>query len=217
MPTPITVVTKTLTYTCPDELYSLSVAAGNTGTVTYTGPDRMWVMVDNDTNKISLPAYTSMDDGDLIPVPPGMTRIEVTADDQNGLIILSLIDRSRISEPDGYTETTETMPDGSEWIIGTPIHLTSVHSIFEITYDFDNNTWNMPLSTSPVTWDDVLNARNGMLLASDGRIAPDMPDALKQQWIDFRQALRDLPTIFGKGTDNEVAPWKIKLPTAPME
>ena len=63
MPTPITIVTKQLTYTCPDELYSQSVAAGNTATVTYTGPDRMWVFVDDDTHTISLPGYTSMDDG----------------------------------------------------------------------------------------------------------------------------------------------------------
>ena len=215
MPTPITIVTKQLTYTCPDELYSQSVAAGNTATVTYTGPDRMWVFVDDDTHTISLPGYTSMDDGADIPVPDGMTRIEITADDQDGLILLSLIDRSRISEPDGYIETEEELPDGRLWKVGTPIHLTSVHNIATATYI--NGSWTLPLRPADVTWDDVLNARNGALTTSDGRIAPDMPDALKQKWIDYRQSLRDFPTTFGYGTDNEVPAWKAPLPMPPVE
>lgn len=217
MPTPITTVTKQLTYTCPDELYSQSVASGDTATVTYTGPDRMWVMVDDDTAKISLPAYTSMDDGDSIPVPTGMTRVEITADTQTGLIILSLIDRTRISEPDGYTELEESLPNGSTWTIGTPLHLTSIHDIFEITYDFDNKSWIIPLRQSAITWDDILNSRNGKLTASDGRIAPDMPEELKQKWMDYRKTLRDLPSTFGKGTENETAPWKIIFPIEPTE
>ena len=217
MPTPITIVTKELTYNCPDTIYSQLVTAGDTATITYTGPDKMWIMVDDDTHKISLPGYTTRDDGDTVPVPPGMTKIKITADDQDGLIILSLIDIQQTSKPVGYTESEESLPDGRTVLVHTPIMLNNIHDLSEMTYDFDNSSWTMPLRSSPTTWQDLLNARNGALTSSDGRIAPDMPDALKQQWMDYRKALRDFPTVFGYGTDNEQPAWKASLPMPPVE
>ena len=44
------------------------------------------------------------------------------------------------------------------------------------------------------TWDHVRTHRNNDLSNSDGQIAEDMPDALKQKWKDYRQQLRDLPS-----------------------
>jgi hypothetical protein len=215
MATPITVVTKTLTYKCPDDEYVSTDSLNKTGTVTYAGPDKTWVMVDGDTNKISLPAYTSLDDGDSIPVPPGMYRVELSAEQHTDLIIMSLIDRLRITEPEGIVDVEELLPDGSVYVKTDPLHLTTVHNITDITYDTVSSTWSLPYREQDITWDDKINIRNGALAASDGRIAPDMPNSLKQKWIDYRAALRDLPTTFGRGTDNEVSPWKVTLPTAP--
>lgn len=217
MPTPITTVTKTLTYKTPNEAWMTDDSEGKTGTVTYTGPDNIWVFVDNDTRKISPPYYTSKDDGPDIPVPPGMTRVMLSAESQTDLAVMAVLDRTLISEPDGYTETEEALPDGTVWIVGDPIHITTVHDLDTITYNFTSNTWEFEYRTSPITWTDVINARNGMLTASDGRIAPDMPESLKSQWIEFRQKLRDFPTIMGRGTPNEVAPWKCQLPKPPVE
>ena len=44
------------------------------------------------------------------------------------------------------------------------------------------------------TWDHVRAHRNNVLSNSDGQIAEDMPDALKEQWKTYRQQLRDLPS-----------------------
>jgi hypothetical protein len=37
-----------------------------------------------------------------------------------------------------------------------------------------------------------------------------MPDSIKQPWIDYRQALRDLPTQW-QGVDT----WKVEFPEEP--
>ena len=54
-----------------------------------------------------------------------------------------------------------------------------------------------------------------MLVASDSKIAPDMPDAVKAPWIAYRTALRDIPATYKKGESDEVAPWKVTWPLAP--
>ena len=43
------------------------------------------------------------------------------------------------------------------------------------------------------TWEHVRKHRDSVLSNSDGQIAEDMPDALKDQWKAYRQSLRDLP------------------------
>jgi len=217
MPTPITTVERQLTYTCPNEMFSSSVSEGKTATINYTGPDRVWIMVDNDTGKISPPYYTSMEDGAEIPVPPGMTRVELSADNDEHLKIMGVMNRSLISEPVGAANLTETLPDGTTYVYTEPMPLPSVHLLDDITYNFDSSSWTIPYRSPQVTWDEVIQVRNNMLVASDGRIAPDMPDSVKQPWIEYRQLLRDLPTTLGKGTDNEVAPWKVQYPSRPAE
>ena len=42
--------------------------------------------------------------------------------------------------------------------------------------------------------DSVRSHRNNVLSNSDGQVAEDMPDALKEQWKTYRQQLRDLPS-----------------------
>jgi len=215
MPTPITNVTKTLVYKTPNEWFSLDDSANKTGTVTYTGPDKIWAIVDNDNKKISPPTYTSENDGDSIPVPDGMTRVLLSAESQDDLIIMSIIDHSRITTPVGYTETHATLPNGSTYIVKSVLEIHNCYSLDTITYNFETESWEFSYINPDITWDDLINIRNGALLASDGKISPDMPDSLKQKWIDYRAALRDFPATFGRGTDNEVSPWKVTLPTAP--
>ena len=211
----ITTVTTDLTYVCPDDFYSQSVANGDTATASYTGPDRLWVFVDNATTNIELPAYSERDDGATIPVRLGCTKVEITSDTQQGLTLLALIEPGNLADPTGHAVVNETLPDGSVHSTTSPIALRSAYSIRTVTYV--DGTWTIPLQTSDKTWDDIINARDGMLTSSDGRIAPDMPAALKQQWVDYRAALRNFPSTMGRGTADEVPAWKCALPTSPVE
>lgn len=214
MPT-ITTVTKDLTYVCPDDFYSQSVANGDTATASYTGPDRLWVFVNNDTNHLELPAYSERDNGATIPTMFGCTKVEITSDTQQGLMLLALIEPGRLADPTGHAVVNETLPDGSVHTTTSPIALRSAYDIRTVTYV--DGTWTIPLQEGGQTWTDLINARDGRLTASDGRIAPDMPAALKQQWMDYRTALRDFPSTMGHGTADEVAAWKCALPQTPVE
>jgi hypothetical protein len=48
------------------------------------------------------------------------------------------------------------------------------------------------------------------LADSDGKIAEDMPDSLKQQWRDYRQKLRDMPTDWA-----DVPGYLVRFPESP--
>ena len=45
-----------------------------------------------------------------------------------------------------------------------------------------------------VTWDNIKSTRDKYLYDSDGMLAEDMPAALKQEILTYRQLLRDMPT-----------------------
>ncbi len=46
-----------------------------------------------------------------------------------------------------------------------------------------------------LTWDDIRKHRDMMLRLSDGQLADDMPLDLQEEWKEYRQKLRDLPTV----------------------
>jgi hypothetical protein len=215
MPTPITNTTVNFTYKVADELFSTSDAAGNTADATYTGPDRIWVFVDADTGALNrtMPDLTSMEDGADVPTPDGELKVEIVAADDP--LIISII-KSDLCETQNQTQITETLPDGRELLINNPADVDQTYDIDSLVYNTGTSSWDTPAyKESTVTWEDKIHARNNMLLASDGKIAPDMPDDIKQEWLDFRQTLRDLPSTFGYGTDSEIAAWKVLLPDEP--
>jgi hypothetical protein len=45
------------------------------------------------------------------------------------------------------------------------------------------------------TYDDVRNKRMQLLKNSDSEITDDMPAAMRQRWLDYRQRLRDWPSV----------------------
>lgn len=57
------------------------------------------------------------------------------------------------------------------------------------------------------TWDNVRAKRNRLLNDSDYTQLPDYPDALKADWVAYRQLLRDLPQTY---TDLSTIVWPTK-------
>jgi len=47
--------------------------------------------------------------------------------------------------------------------------------------------------------DDMREERNQLLKESDYTVLPDFPTSNKQAWLDYRQHLRNLPTIWTAG------------------
>lgn len=215
MPSEVINTTIQFTYNVPNVIYSLDDSEGKTGTAKYTGPDRIWVFVDENTGALSrvTPPLTAREDGADVPTPIGHKKVEVVAEDNP--FIISLILGSNV-ETLNQTTITENLPDGSIIEYNKIPTIDQAYNLSELIYNLKDNKWIVPAyQTSSITWDDVINARNGALTASDGKIAPDQPDSVKQPWIEYRQALRDLPATFGKGTQNEIDAWKVRFPTPP--
>lgn len=215
MPTPITQTTFTFTYPIADELFSSSNSLNRTATAEYTGPDRIWVFVDEVTGDYD-PGdriLTTQDDGADVPVPVGKRRVEINSTDDP--MILGLF-QPYFCTVQNQTTVTENLPDGTVLEYNGTATPDETYHVTDFAHDGTN--WVMPAFREPdQTWDDIISVRNSLLLASDGKIAPDQPDSIKQAWIDYRQALRDIPATFGKGTENEVLAWKISMPLMPNE
>lgn len=213
MRTPITETTVTFTYPIADELYSTSNSLNRTATASYTGPDRIFVFVNAETGDYN-PAdrvLTTEDEGGDIPVPFGSRRVVVTAAADPAIIALFLPQKVTVQD---QTRIVETLPNGEEYSYNGTATIDQTYNLDFLMHDGEQ--WVLPAFKEPfVTWDEIKANRTNMLLASDGKIAPDQPDSVKQPWIDYRRTLRDLPATFGYGTANEVAAWKISMPKPP--
>jgi len=173
------------------------------------------MFVDESTGELSRiqePLTTQMDGAD-VPTPVGLRKVEVVAADDP--VVISIILEHHVTYTDTST-TTDSLPDGSECVYNTVATLGQTYNMDALVHD--GSSWDLgEMIESPVTWDSVIDARNGALTATDGKISPDQPDSIKQPWITYRQALRDLPVTFGYGTDDEIEAWKVNMPDHPED
>jgi len=215
-----TITSRTFTYKVPNERYTQSDSNNDTVSLTYNGPDKVFLFVDADgENKgkrsLALQELLEADDGATVPLPLGTVRVEVTlADDP---LIMAIV------RPGGSTNTVNNDSEVTETVgaytvkyqLKPDVGITYVHED-KIVYDIDNETWAVPAYRGPdVTWTDVIENRDAMLEGSDGKISPDMPSALKTPWVNYRAALRALPTVFKHGESDEIEAWKVQYPLAP--
>ncbi|MBO02002.1 MAG: hypothetical protein CMG35_11895 [Candidatus Marinimicrobia bacterium] len=214
-----TIASKTFDYKLPNKMFDSSDSDGLTASATYNGPDKVYVFVDTDGDnkgkRIRSPGeLTERDEGADVPVPVGTTRVEVTlADDPLMMAIFRVADSTIVTND--QTTVTETYGDYTIKYNGKPEIGETYVDESECVYDLDAKTWSAGYKTSPVDWDDIILQRDSQLEASDGKISPDMPDAVKTPWVTYRQALRDLPTVYKKGESDEVEAWKVEFPLAP--
>lgn len=215
MPTPISTNTKNFSFNIADKLYATTTALGRTASATYSGPDRVWVFIDENT-KLYQTYYaplTSLEDGDSVPNPVGTIKVEVVADVDP--VVISMLKEDCVTYND-VSVVEDTLPDGSIDRYNAVATLSQTYSIDNLAYNTETNTWNLgDFITATMTWEDVIKVRNNKLTSSDGKISIDMPDSVKQPWLDYRQALRDLPNTYGYGTDNEIEAWKVNFPEQP--
>ena len=54
--------------------------------------------------------------------------------------------------------------------------------------------------------DEMREERNQLLKDSDYTVLPDFPSANKQAWLDYRQQLRDFPSVWSVGVSFPVKP-----------
>jgi hypothetical protein len=201
-------IEKTFTYNIADQYLYQTNKLKRTASWTYKGPDKLWIFVDETTNKIiSRFHYTEADNGHDVPTPIGSRKVLVDANINPD--IASLIHNEyNYSELPQYVET---LPGGTTYGHSDPIPPDHTYELTEIVHNPSTEKFVKPYPWKQphVTMDDILQARNAMLSSSD----VSMKNALdndKAAWEEYRQQLRDLPSLYA-GID----PWKIPFPNEP--
>lgn len=205
-----TIITKTFTYKLADAYLHQTGSLNKTGTWTYTGPDKLWIFVNNETNKInSRFHYTERDNGAEVPTDPGMTKVLVDAnlDPLLASLLHNEVDYSTLER------AYEDLPDGSQYWTPTPIPPDHTYELADIEYDTETGYFKQPYPWKKphMSWEELKNVRNMMLKTSDTKMRMANDDK-KAEWEEYRQKLRDLPAVF-EGID----PWKVPFPSEPTE
>jgi len=99
--------------------------------------------------------------------------------------------------PDGYENTQTLRTEDFE--------PRDIYDEFNIVYDFDTGEFNIPIKDhdshgvpDSFTWDDFRKFRNDALDDADGVIDDGMPEEMRQEWLTYRQLLRDAPTALAE-------------------
>lgn len=220
------------TYPIWDEWRKNSFTEGRTGTFTYEGPEFLTFEVTNnpeseDHGKES--GWCLWEKRDLErPSGGDITRVTVDCKEQPllceigndcGREDLILMRRQRDWEilwdaPDGYPDVEYTQE----------LEPRDIYNDADITYDFETDTFNIGVrdwaatgSKMDLTWPEVRDLRDQMLHETDAKVGQtDAPQEIQDAWIDYRQRLRDLPSVM-QGLGYE--PWQavMMFPNQPKD
>lgn len=206
-------ITKTFTYNVPDSFLSVETTQEKTAEWTYVGPSKIWVFINEQTNKFDgIPFIMEKDDPlGTYPIPIGYYMVEIDANEEPLLATLFV---NTASDVNVVGKTTEILPDGSTLELPDPIPPTLVYNLFEIEFDKETESFvePFPFRTSEITWDSVRERRNTLLLNADAYPSLGMPETITQLWLDYKQTLRDLPDVWA-----DVEPWKVRFPKSPKD
>ena len=206
-------------YKLADDYLAQTGDLDNKGNWTYDGEDKIWVFVDKMTNKLRHTHYlTEAENGADVPEPADMYKVMLDCNENPLLCTLFGADEHKdyndleqlVEElPDGYTYSRPKDP--------TPDH---TYEIMDVTYNSETGKFNEPYPWKKpfMTWEDKRQMRNIKLLVSDDKELPDMPEALRNAWAEYRQKLRDLPQVHGASHGGEIPatdPWKVRFPLDP--
>ena len=189
----------------PDTLYSTEATLGKTSTQLYNGPDELILWINKDTGRV-MQSFEAEDEPDR-PLPLDTRREILKADTDENCIKIALI-YGGLETPKIY-EVAVGPADQPNATIVDPSDIRTVYDREPVDADY----------TAPLEFfvlkkdrsDETIKARrNSLLAASDGKIAPDMPEALKQKWLDYRQKLRDFPTDWA-----DVPNYLVRFPQSP--
>jgi len=200
-------ITKVLTYSIPDALYSTETTLGKTSTQIYNGPSEIVVWVDKDTGYVS-ETFAPEDEPDR-PLALNLRREILKADTDENTIRIALL-YGGLEKPKIY-EVQVGPADQPNAIITDPSDIRLVFNQVDLPADYTAPLQFMEYKRN-VSWDFIKGVRNSLLSNSDGKIASDMPNAMKTEWTAYRQKLRDMPTDWAG-----VPEYLVKFPKSPEE
>jgi hypothetical protein len=152
--------------------------------------------------------YTDKDNGHDVPTPDG--QIKVLVDANVDPCIASLMHNEYIYGD--LVHTVEQLPDGNTYGHPDPIPPDHTYELTEIQYDVEKGEFVKPYPWKQphMSWEELIRVRDIALHISDSKLLNASTPELKTAWQEYRQKLRDLPTLMA-GID----PWKVIIPDEP--
>ena len=200
-------ITKTLTYSIPDEMFSTETKLGKTSTQVYDGPDHIIMWVNKDTGYLE--ETHSPDEEPDCPFPLHLRREILRADTTENTIKIGLL-WGGLETPKVY-EVAVGPADQPNAITPDPSDLRQVYNEYALYPDYKAPLQFLTQQRDR-SWNFLREERDHRLYMSDSKLAEDMPEGLKQQWREYRQKLRNLP----KDWDG-VPGYLVRFPLAPDE
>lgn len=200
----MTIIRRQFNYPKPDEYLGQVNTQQLEGSHVYEGPPAMWVFIDNATNKITPMDYMLEEEGMDYNAPAGTRKVFV--DCEENPIICSLMEQDH--DDDEHETITETLPNGVSYVSYADPPPDHTYEKFDIECNSNNEFIKVPGTGrgSPVhypwkqphiKWTHLRRHRTSLLGWTDDKVNGDMPDSLRTQWNDYRQALRDIPVNYG--------------------
>lgn len=188
-------ITKTFVYPQTDDYLSQSNTQGRTATWTYEGPERIVVYVDSTTNKRTPGGWHEPDDR---PTPLNQYKVEI--DCNSNPLLCTLFGASRTVNANDVPNLEVELPSGGVYRRPDPIMPDHVFEVHDITYDPTSERFETPYpwKRPHMSWEEIRRKRATMLHICDDKVAPDLPQVLKDHWTAYIHALRDLPVVYGK-------------------
>lgn len=208
----MTRISKLFTYDLADDYLAQTNELKKTATWTYHGPDRIWVFVDTETNKLyGTNFYTLEEDGPSIPSPLGCRKLEI--DCQSNPLFCTLVGASDHFDGDTLPKYSENLPNGE--VYTRPMHPMPDHTyeFNDATYDPETNTWSYPWKQTWVTWEDLRTVIASQLeeVELEIRALTDLPSSLRAILEAYKTELENFETTWA-GFDA----YKVWIPTHPL-
>lgn len=189
----------------PNEyLVDHSFSEGKTRKETYVGPDKIYLQIGEDGREKSGP-LTADDIADGRPMPADVVEwFEI--DCATNPLLCELRGQPVPKEDE---EVERVVHPESPVIAGypqyeylTPIQPRDIFDKFSVQV-VDGVPQVRPFTVNEglfgadreLTWNDIRVHRDRQLESSDGKVTDDMPEDLKNEWKEYRQLLRDLPSV----------------------
>jgi hypothetical protein len=193
-------ITVTFTYDLPDDQYYQTNDLKKVATNVYNGPEKVYVLVDSSTNKLTGGQISQTQHEYYNKVNTRDYSVEVDCNEDT--LICSFFngsvdpDRQQISE-DIHLSMPYVRPEPP-----LPDHTYEIREVEynQVTGKFKKPTvWKQPF----VVWEETpdhagkIHWRNKQLAATDRQMSEDLPESLYNRMIAHRQYLRDFTTTYG--------------------
>ena len=198
-------IRKEFSYDMPDREFGQTNELRLSGTVTYDGPAKMYVVIDENTNKFTGHTIDENRFETFYEVDDGMYAVEV--DCNKDTLVCAIIGKYRVLDP--IPKIQEEVPNSLPYTRDDPIPPHETYDQHELEYDRGSNSWKRPFKwEKPISdWEWQLGWRNMELSRTDRKLSEDLPENIYNDMTAYRQTLRNLPEIFG-------AKWVVEIDTA---